>query len=70
MPVYKVCFENNKAISAEEVEIIGRDNPAEFAMEGKKRFIRNLHVDSTSPKLAMQMGDYLAKKVWGDILGL
>jgi hypothetical protein len=70
MPIYKVCFENNKATTADEVEVIGRDNPAEFGMEGKKRFIRTLHVDAASGKLAMQMADYLAKKVWGDILGL
>ncbi len=70
MPFYKVTFNDNKASSAESVQISSVDELKEFGNVGDKTVIRWYVVEADTEQQAIDIADKVVKEIWGVILGL
>jgi hypothetical protein len=70
MGLFKVNFKNNCAISGRKIPGSMPKSVKRFVTKGTKQFIQWYVVDAEDETQAVDMANKLAKKIWGEILGM
>ncbi len=70
MPAYQVNFENNNAVSAQQVPILAFDELKKLRNEGSKVVMEWYIVDADHEHEAMETANALIRKNWSSVLGI
>jgi hypothetical protein len=68
MPLYKVEFENNIAVSGKVISKSLLPEPVKFSRAGDKTTIKWYVIDAETESQAIEFADRIVRQIWGDIL--